>query len=677
MRPPLSYVPALFPLAGFIAGMFVFEIIGEWGAVIAFISGIVLIVIGRRYSEWVRPVAMVSIFIGIGSADMILNRLPEASRLPSDRLWWSGEVLEVSENDRGLHLTVRLDSLDEVEMDVLVHTLHGTVNDVVPGDMVRFQSSLEAPRNDGAPGTVDYAFLLARRGISATGFSDEMAVTGHSDTWRYMAWHVRTEAASLLMRSRLSGDACSFLVAVLLGDDEWLDRDTRDAFSAAGLAHVLALSGLHVGIIIMMLGFMLLPLGLMWDWRVRCGVIILALWGYALLAGLSPSVTRAALMASMVCGGIILQRPYVSFNGMLASALIILLVSPRQLWSPGFQLSYLAVGSILLFMPVIMPWLERLPRWIRWLPATAAMSVVAMLATAMLALYYFHIFPVYFLLANIPVALILPVIMVGGIVLMVCEAVGFDPLWLCSAIDTIYGAMLSWAGWVTAIPSATVRGVVLHEFVLAAYYISLAVGIVTLWRRTPGWGVLLSLCVLATAVTASLTSRLNVEAQWFIPHDSYATTLIYRSAADTIEADNIQCAAMISTAPGVAAVSLRNDYTERYHIFIERSGADTLAVTSGPVVCLRNSDGSRIKLVLVSNDSIVREIPAHAVGADYALVCRGYRGGWRELVDSLRPRCVLLSGDIPKRRHLRMLDSISAHTAVPVVSLRGLTFVPE
>lgn len=680
MRPPLSYVPALFPLAGFIAGMSVSEWtwVWPWGAGIAVAFGIALIVASRRLPEWSRSFAMILIFAGIGCVDMICNRLPEASKLSESREWWSAEVLDVMENDRGVHLTLRLDSLDGIEADVLVHTLHGAVDGAVPGDMVRFRCSFEAPRNDGAPGTVDYAALLARRGISATGFSNEMAVTGHRDTWRYMAWRIRTDAASLLMRSSLSDNACAFLVAIILGDDDWLSRDTRDTFSAAGLAHVLALSGLHVGIIIMMLGFMLLPLGLVWDWRVRCGVIIAALWGYALLTGLSPSVTRAALMASMMCGGIILQRPYVSFNGMLVSALVILIVDPWQLWAPGFQLSYLAVGCILLLMPVIMPWLERLPRWIRWLPATAAMSAAAMLATAVLALYYFHIFPVYFLLANIPVALVLPVIMTAGILLMACEAMGFDPVWLCSSIDAMYGTMLSWAECVTALPSATMRGMSLHRFVLPVYYVALSAGIMALWRRTVWWGLAFVICVCATAVTASLTSRLNGEAQWFIPRDAYSTTIVYHSFPDDGKGDGGRNTSMLTTAPGVAAVSLKNEYTERYHTFIERSGADSLAIASCPVVKLRNNDGTTAKLVLVSHDSIVNIVPSEAVGADYALICRGYHGGWREIADSLHPRCILLSADIPKRRHLCMFDSISsADISLSVMSLRGITFVPE
>ena len=135
---------------------------------------------------------------------------------------------------------------------------------------------------------------------------------------------------------------------------------------------------------------------------------------------------------------------------------------------------------------------------------------------------------------------------------------------------------------------------------------------------------------------------------------------------------------MLTTAPGVAAVSLKNEYTERYHTFIERSGADSLAIASCPVVKLRNNDGTTAKLVLVSHDSIVNIVPSEAVGADYALICRGYHGGWREIADSLHPRCILLSADIPKRRHLCMFDSISsADTSLSVMSLRGITFVPE
>lgn len=206
MRPPLSYVPALFPLVGFIAGMLVCEMAGYLWIPVVIISGVALIVARRRLPVWTLPLGGMLLFCGLGGADMSCNRLPDVNDDFLSRGQWSGEVLEISENDRGIHMVVRSDDTTGVVADMLVHTLHGVADGVVPGDIVSFHGTLDMPSNDKVTAGADYAGILARRGIVATGFSEEISVDGHYDSWRYLAWRMRREAASLLMRSSLSGD---------------------------------------------------------------------------------------------------------------------------------------------------------------------------------------------------------------------------------------------------------------------------------------------------------------------------------------------------------------------------------------------------------------------------------------------------------------------------------------
>lgn len=676
MRPPLSYVPSLFPLAGYIAGILLGDVLPVAAAIAVAVAGAVVLAAMRRMAVGWRPAGLLLLFMGGGVVAWQWQRPIDPGTLHQGSRVWQGEVVEVADNDKGYHLTVRLDSVANGarSVDVLLHTKHGGIADgVAPGAVVRFSCELEAAEGDLGPVAVDYAALLARRGIVAVGFADAIDVVGQREGWRSLTWRWRARAEKLLMSSSLSDDACFFLVAVLMGDDDWLSQSLRDTFSSAGLAHVLALSGLHVGIIVMLLGLLLLPLGLVWDWRVRCAVVIAVLWGYALLTGMSASVTRAVLMASMVSGGIILQRPYVAMNGLLVAALIVLVVAPGQLLMPGFQMSFLAVASILLLMPALMPWMERMPRWLRWLAMAAALSVVAMAGTAMVALYYFHIFPVYFLLANLPVALMLPPLMVGGLLLMGLEALGLDPAWLCTAIDVAYSAMYRWAVAVVGMPSATLRDVYVGGVVLVPYYFALCCAAMALWRRSVGWGVAMLGAIIATVVAAQLVTAQKPLPRWFIPRDAYFTSIVYRSASDGMPT-------LLTTASGQACLALRQEYAWRYRRYLAAASVDSLAVASGWVAHLHGDSlvGPALRIVLVADDSLVGRPPAEAVEADYAVVCRGYRRGWREVADSLRPRALLLSADIPKRRHLAILDSIAADTAyarrIEVISLRDATF---
>lgn len=674
MRPPLSYVPALFPLLGFIAGMLLSSGLGWTGAAALTAVGAAAMAAGRRRSQPVAMAGLTLLFAAAGAADVEWQRPADASALPTGRNRWQGVVVEVAENDRGHHLTVGLDSIaGRRRLTALVHTRHSLASAVAPGDVVDFRCTLAAPANDAGPTAYDYAAMLARRGIAVAGFTDSIAVVGRRTSWRSQAWRWRTAAEGLLLRSNLSDGACSFLVAVLLGDDDWLSQATRDTFSAAGLAHVLALSGLHVAIIAALLGLLLMPLGLFCDWRRRCAVVVGALWAYAMLTGMSPSVTRAALMATMVSGGIILQRPYVSLNGLLAAALLILLVAPGQLWLPGFQMSFLAVASILLLMPALTPWLRHWPRWLRWIAIAAALSVAAMAGTAMVALYYFHIFPVYFLLANLPVALMLPVLMVGGLLLMAAEALGYDPAWLCTAIDAAYDAMYRWAVAIVGMPSATLRDVYVGGATLLPYYASLLLLAAALHRRSAALGVACAATLLATAVTARLCSPEPPMPQWFIPRSPDFTTLIYRPADGGPPA-------MLTTAPPTAREALRREYQWRYRRYLAAAATDSLAARTGPVARLR-AGSATMRIVLVANDSLVRRPPADCIAADYAVICRGYRRSWREVVAKLRPRALLISADVAKRRHLATVDSIAAARAdsaaaqpLQAISLRSATF---
>ncbi|WP_295728014.1 ComEC/Rec2 family competence protein [uncultured Muribaculum sp.] len=668
MRPPLSYVPAMFPLVGFIAGMLLSEGLVLWEAAGISATGICAVLASRYLPEWSRSIGIFLFFTGVGSIDMQHHKLPDVTDIVnSGKRWWSAEVLDVSENDRGVHIMVRLDSVATAHMAALVHLPHGLASDIMPGNMIRFNGELSVPFNDDAPYAPDYVRILAIRGISATCFSDSIVVEGHKNTWRRYAWNARTWAASLLMRSSLSMDTCSFLMAVLVGDDDFLSEDTRDVFSSSGLAHVLALSGLHVGMVIMVFGFFLFPLGLLWDWRVRCAVVIVGIWLYAFVAGLSASVTRAALMASMVCGGIILQRPYVSMNGMFVAALVILFVAPEQLWTPGFQMSFLAVGSILLIMPVVMPAIERVPRWLRWILAASAISLAAMLGTGMVALYYFHVFPAYFLIANLPVVPVLPVLMIGGLLIMACEAVGFDPTWLCQAVDVVYWSIYHWASVVAGMTSPLSGWHEVHGAALVAYYVTLITGVIALWRRNLVIGAIFVSGIIAICILVRVPGQTDAHPGWFIPKGSYFTTVIFRTN-DSSEVS------MITNAPPTIAESLRAEYRMKYSAFFESIGAESASLYDGPVAYLPTDSSHPQRCVLVGHDSIVGTPRREFLNADYAVICQGYRGDWQAVVDSLSPRRILLSGDIPKRRHENMYESISSESPVPVISLRGISF---
>lgn len=206
------------------------------------------------------------------------------------------------------------------------------------------------------------------------------------------------------------------------------------------------------------------------------------LWLYAVFTGLSPSVTRAVVMATAVSGGLILQRRYFGFNGLLVALCVIVIASPRQLYQPGFQMSFLSVASILAIAPLINR-LNQKNRVTFYLASMAGVSVAATIGTGIVSAYYFHTFPLYFLIANIPVLMILPFLMGGGILLMLLEAAGLDPVWLCIIIDTLYHAIHAYAGLIATLPGATIDNLYFPAWLAIPYYLTVVTLIAAIYLR--------------------------------------------------------------------------------------------------------------------------------------------------------------------------------------------------
>lgn len=198
----------------------------------------------------------------------------------------------------------------------------------------------------------------------------------------------------------ISGQEGAVVAAMTLGDKSFISSDTRKAYSISGAAHVLALSGLHLGIIYAFFSFLLFRNSRL------CEVLAVGfIWVYVLLVGFSPSVVRAAIMISVCSFGVITGRDYLSLNSLAFAALIMLVANPLNMWDIGFQLSFTAVGFIVTFGRQAIEWFSpkfRMQyRILSSLWSFAAITIVAQLATVPLVAYYFGGIPLYFMVTNI------------------------------------------------------------------------------------------------------------------------------------------------------------------------------------------------------------------------------------------------------------------------------------
>lgn len=250
------------------------------------------------------------------------------------------------------------------------------------------------------------AKLFQRRQISHRVFVRRYVISPvveHFSGWKY-AVQCRLAVTDIVMRQMKHSAEAAIAVALLVGEEISIDEQINNAYAATGTLHVLSVSGMHVGLIFLLLSVLLKPL---LKWRAGVQVyyplVLLLIWAYALVAGAAPSITRAALMCSFFLVSKWLDRKNQGFGALGASLFLILMIQPYALFEPGLQLSFFAVlGIIWLQRPLLRCWLPR-----NWLLFKAweltSVSIAAQLTTLSVSLYYFGQFPNYFIPANLVV----------------------------------------------------------------------------------------------------------------------------------------------------------------------------------------------------------------------------------------------------------------------------------
>jgi competence protein ComEC len=274
------------------------------------------------------------------------------------------------------------------------------------GDVITVNSKLTIPGEPLNPEEFNYSEYLKHIGIYYTSFVN-------SSSWKLIGYNpknpiiaiagkLRSQILDILSQNGLSGDNYSVAAAILLGYDDTMENNLKQDYIMAGAMHILCVSGLHVGIIYLVISFFL---GFLNNTRfnniLKAILLLLTVWAYAIITGLSPSVQRASLMLSVFIIGNLLNRARDTYNTLAISALILLIIDPYLLFNVGFQLSYAAVIGIVTFHQPIYKLLYFKNTIIDKIWSITVLSFAAQMATFPIATYYFHFFPPWFWLTNL------------------------------------------------------------------------------------------------------------------------------------------------------------------------------------------------------------------------------------------------------------------------------------
>lgn len=321
---------------------------------------------------------------------------PEASKFDKKE-WFYATVLESPiEKQRSYQTILQIENpnLSFSEKVICYFQKENNVTKLSSGDRFLLKAKPVLIKNRRNPFEFDYQRFMQLQGICYSLFisdNDYQLLKTQKKNLKIRAENCRRQLLQIIQKNNVSGEAYTVVSALTLGYKKDLDKETRNYFASTGAMHVLAVSGLHVGIIYLIFTFLFARIKHVKYGRIVYTLLIAGLiWTYAFITGLSPSVQRASVMFTFILLGENLKRPYNIFNSLAASAIFLILIDPDIIYHVGFQLSYIAVSGIVLFQPLFYRWIQFKNRILDRLWGLLTVSIAAQLATFPLGLFIFR-----------------------------------------------------------------------------------------------------------------------------------------------------------------------------------------------------------------------------------------------------------------------------------------------
>ena len=317
-----------------------------------------------------------------------------------------------------------------------------------------------APRN---PHQFDYGAYMKRLGVYRQLWVQHFEILKHkheATSIQGIASKLRHHLQYKLKKHGFNNDTYAIINALLLGQRQDISKETYENYAAAGAIHILAVSGLHVGIVMLIIHFLLRPLERFPHGKaIKLILTIALLWCFAIVTGLSPSVVRAAMMFSFLAAGLQLKRHTNPFNTLFCSAFILLLINPNFLFQVGFQLSYMAVIGILLFYPIFSKIYD--PKtWIqKKLWDVLTVSITAQLGVLPLSLLYFNQFAGLFFVTNLVILPFLGGILGIGLLVLLLAAFDLLPFLLAKGYSYLIDLLNSFIAWIAEQSTFVIDGI--------------------------------------------------------------------------------------------------------------------------------------------------------------------------------------------------------------------------
>ena len=427
-----------------------------------------------------------------------------------------------------------------------------------------------------------------------------------------------------LMQFNFKAEELAIINAILLGQRQDMSKAIYDSYTKAGAIHILAVSGLHIGIILLILNAILKPMEHLKRGKpIKVCIIIVLLWSFAIIAGLSASVTRAVTMFSIVAIGMHWKRPSNVYNSLCISAFLLLLYKPMFLFDIGFQMSYIAVIAIVSVQPIFAGLWK--PRWkiTNYLWQIFTVTLAAQLGVFPISLYYFHQFPGLFLVSNLAIVPFLGIILGFGILIIALALVNSLHQTMAGLYGYIISAMNLIIDWVAKQESFLIKNVsfgIIH--VVACYFVIITA--VILWKKPSFRSLASFLAAILLAQGVWIFNDRNTSGHSFtIFHKSRHTLLGYKKNSSLKLSHNLDSLAISKDKV------ISNYCTGLFIDRVEHTALESVFLYQGKTILVIDSLGA---------------YNVKSFRPDYVLLRNSPQLNLERMIDSIHPKYIIADG---------------------------------
>ncbi|WP_299837827.1 ComEC/Rec2 family competence protein [uncultured Tenacibaculum sp.] len=442
-----------------------------------------------------------------------------------------GEIIQVNNTIANGDIIVNL-NLKKNKDSILYKTL------IVPKAKL---TAIKTPKN---PHEFNYKAYLKQKGIFHQVFiNNNYTITDQSSYFSLLetASQIRNRIESKLQKHSFTKEQRSIMNALLLGQRREVSNTLKESYTKAGAIHILAISGLHIGIILYLLNFVLQWLLFFKKGKlIRGMIIVLLLWIFAFITGLSPSVVRATTMFTFVVIRSIRQVKQPIEFSLISSMIFILLIQPLLLFSIGFQLSYLAVFGIIWIQPLLFKIWNPKFKITRKFWELTTVSVAAQIGTLPISLYYFHQIPGLFLIANLIIIPFLSIILGFGFLILMLAYINYLPSLFVKCYGGIISIMNSIVNWISSYEEFVLTNLNMPFINMILWYMLILISIVIFNKLKVKYIIILLTGVLSIQATYMYQKyETNTRKEFIVFHQAKKSITAFRNKTELIVMSNL------------------------------------------------------------------------------------------------------------------------------------------